>query len=387
MKYLSGKKKRDFFSGIDWLLFFSTIPLLFAGLITMRSLGAENLSGGGNYFFSRQIIWVAVSIVIFFIFSAIDWRFLRKSGMLILLFFLVFFVLVTLLISGKVIKGATSWLNLYFFSVEPSDLAKLVLVLILSKYFARRHVEIANVVHILISAVYAAVFAGLVFFQPDFGSALVLFLIWFGMIMVSGISKKHLLLVFLIMAIIFSLSWFLVLKPYQKDRIITFLQPLKDIRGSGYNSLQSMIAVGSGQIFGRGVGYGSQSRLGFLPEHQTDFVFAAFAEEWGLIGVIFVFLFYGVVIWRIISNAFLGESNFEVLFGVGLAILIASHFFINVGMNVGVMPITGIPLPFMSYGGSNLLTVFSGLGILMGMRRYNRRAHAEDVATEFLGPK
>ncbi|MBU1160004.1 FtsW/RodA/SpoVE family cell cycle protein, partial [Patescibacteria group bacterium] len=216
---------------------------------------------------------------------------------------------------------------------------------------------------------------------------LVLFLIWMGMILISGISKKHLLLVFLLILLIFSVSWLFIFKPYQKERILNFLDPLRDIKGAGYNANQSMIAVGSGQLLGKGIGFGTQSRLEFLPEHQTDFIFAAFAEEWGMVGVIFIFIFFGIVIWRILKNAFLGQGNFECLFGIGLAIFLMAHFAIHVGMNIGLMPITGIGMPFMSYGGSNLLTVFIGLGILMGMRKYSRQAHREDISAEFLGPK
>jgi len=367
---------------IDWILFGAILPLLAAGLITMYSLGAEN-----NYFFTRQMIWIIVSFAVFFIFSLADWRFLRKSGFLIILFLLSIAALLTLLIFGKVTRGAVSWFELHFFSIEPADPVKLVLILVLAKYFSRRHIEIANIRHIVVSVIYVAIPAGLVFFQPDFGSAIVIFLIWLGMILVSGINKKHLLVVFLIITLLFGISWFFVFKPYQKARIITFLHPLKDIRGAGYNAMQSMIAVGSGRIFGKGIGYGNQSRLGYLPEHQTDFIFAAFAEEWGLIGVFFVFLFYGIIIWRILKNAFVAESNFEILFGMGLAVFIAAHFIIHVGMNIGLLPITGVNLPFMSYGGSNLVTVFAGFGILMGMRRYSRQVHLEDATAEFLGLK
>ncbi len=205
--------------------------------------------------------------------------------------------------------------------------------------------------------------------------------------MVSGVSKKHLLIVFLIAAIILGVLWFFVFKPYQKERIVAFIYPLKDIQGVGYNAYQSVIAIGSGQIFGKGIGFGTQSRLEFLPEHQTDFIFAAFAEEWGLVGAFFIFIFWGIIFWRILKNAFVGQSNFETLFGIGLAIFLMTHFAIHIGMNIGLLPITGIALPFMSYGGSNLITVFAGLGILMGMRRYSRGAHRDDIGAEFLGPK
>jgi rod shape determining protein RodA len=357
---------------IDWVLFSAAIPLLLAGLVTMKGLSSQiEPSASGDYFFTRQIIWIFLAFVIFFVFGSIDWRFLKSGRLLVFLLILSLIPLIFLLVFGTVMRGAARWINIMSFSINPADPIKLLLILILAKYFSRRHVEIAHIKHVLISATYAVIPAGLVFFQPDFGSAIIIFAIWLGTVMVSGINKRHLLLIFLAAALIFSVSWFFILKPYQKNRILTFLDPLKDPRGAGYNALQSVIAVGSGQILGKGVGYGTQSRLEFLPEHQTDFIFAAFAEEWGFIGVFIILAFFGIVIWRILKIAFDGKSNFERIFGIGLAIFIAIQSVIHMGMNIGLLPITGVPLPFMSYGGSNLLTVFAGLGILMAMRRYS----------------
>jgi rod shape determining protein RodA len=228
---------------------------------------------------------------------------------------------------------------------------------------------------------------GIILIQPDFGSALIIFLIWFGMILVSGVSKKHLLLLFLLATVSCVGAWFFVLQPYQQKRLLTFIHPLADIRGSGYNAFQSTVAVGSGQILGKGVGYGTQSRLKFLPEYQTDFVFAAFAEEWGFVGLIIIFLLYGVIIWRVALSAMVGATNFETLFGLGLVIMLLSHFIIHVGMNIGLLPVTGLPMPFMSYGGSHLFVEFIGLGILMGMRKYSLAFHRDDVKNEFIGPQ
>lgn len=367
---------------IDWVLFLATSPIVASGLITMRAFGVEN-----DYFFTRQVIWVLISFAVFFVFSFVDWRFLKKGELLLFLFGISILVLAILLILGKAVKGAASWFDLKLFAVEPIDPIKLLLILILAKYFSRRHIEIAHFKHMVISAIYAVVPAALVFFQPDFGSALIIFLVWLGMILVSGVSKKHLLVVFLIAVLVFAAAWVFFLKPYQKNRILTFFDPLRDARGAGYNALQSVIAVGSGQILGRGIGYGNQSRLGFLPEHETDFIFASFAEEWGLIGVLFLFVFYALVIWRIIRSAYVGQSNFETLFGLGLAILIMAHFIVNVGMNIGLLPITGVNLSFMSYGGTHMFVIYAGLGMLMGMRRYSRQAHPQDMGAEFLGPK
>jgi rod shape determining protein RodA len=203
--------------------------------------------------------------------------------------------------------------------------------------------------------------------------------------LVSGISKKHLLLVFFIAVVAFGVLWFFIFQPYQKSRIINFIHPLTDIRGTGYNAYQSTIAVGSGQFFGKGIGYGTQSKLQFLPEYQTDFIFAAFAEEWGFAGVILLFALYGIIFWRILRISFRGGGNFEILFGVGLCILFLVHSIIHIGMNIGLLPVTGNTLPFMSYGGSHLLTEFLGLGILMGMRRGARTVHKDVASNEMVG--
>ena len=262
---------------------------------------------------------------------------------------------------------------------------KLILVLVLAKYFSRRHVEIRDIKHIFISGFYALIPLMLVLLQPDFGSAMIILSIWLGMVLVSGISKLHLFLVFTSAVLIFISLLFFVFAPYQKARIYNFINPLADIHKTGYNVFQSTIAVGSGQIVGKGLGFGTQSRLKFLPVPQSDFIFAAYAEEWGFVGSFLVLVLYGLVIWRILYTASLGASNFEILFGMGIAIFFMSHIFINIGMNLGIMPVTGIPLPFMSYGGSHLVTEFMGLGILMSMRKYGRSAHRDDMNNEFLG--
>ena len=364
---------------IDWILFAAVLPILGAGFLTMNSFTGESEFG------SRQVVWIGLSFVVFFIFSFIDFRFLRRTGVLVALFLASVASLVFLIFFGHSARGAQSWFNLGAFSVQPSDPAKIILILILAKYFSRRHIEIANIRHILVSGFYVLVFFFLLLLEPDFGSAIIVFLIWLGMVLISGISKKHLIGVFLIAAVVFSGLWFYVFKDYQKQRIKSFMYPLTDIRGAGYNAYQSTIAVGSGQILGKGIGYGTQSRLKFLPEYQTDFIFAAFAEEWGFIGVVLLFLLYCILIWRILRIALYGASNFETLFAVGVIVLLMSHFLINVGMNIGLMPVTGVVMPFMSYGGSHLLSEFAALGILMGMRRYSRQEYRRAAENDILG--
>ncbi len=373
-------KKIDFIKAeIDWKIFLPAIFLCFAGLLTMKAFV------GDDYFFVRQIIWLIVSIFVFVFLSSFDYRFLKKTSVVVTIFVLSFLLLLALFVLGKVSKGAMSWFDFGALSFQPSDPIKLALIILFAKYFSRRHMEIANVRHIFVSGFYAFSIFALVFLQPDFGSALIIFMIWLGMILVSGISKKHLAIVFVSGAVIFMTLWSFALHDYQKNRIKTFLNPLSDIRGSGYSAYQSTIAVGSGQMLGKGVGYGTQSKLKFLPEYHTDFIFAAFAEEWGFIGVTILFAVFGMLILGIVQNAYLGATNFEILFGLGVAILFMSHFIVNVGMNIGLMPVTGITFPFMSYGGTNLLASFTALGILMGMRKYRKTAHKDSLNNEFLG--
>ena len=364
---------------VDWILFGATVPLLVAGLITM------NYFVGDNFLFQKQLLWAAIAISVFFIFSLIDFRFLRRTNVIIALFGFGVLLLSGLFVAGELVHGARSWFHIGSFAFQPSDPVKIVTILLLAKYFSKRHVEIAHIRHILISGAYVFVLFALIFLEPDFGSAIIIGLLWFGMVLVSGISKKHLLAVLLLAVAVGGMLWFYVFQEYQRDRILTFIHPLTDIQGAGYNAYQSTIAVGSGQLLGKGVGYGTQSRLQFLPEYETDFIFAAFAEEWGFMGVALLSACFGIVIWRILHNAMRGATNFETLFGVGLAVLFMSHFAIHVGMNIGLLPVTGTTVPFLSYGGSHLLTEYAGLGILMGMRHYSRPVHKDDVKNEFVG--
>ncbi len=364
---------------IDWILLLAVFPILGAGLITMKSFTGESV------LFDKQLISIGVALVVFFACSFVDWRFLRRTDVLVVLFGTSVFVLAGLLLLGRVVKGAQSWLSFGAFSFQPSDPIKLVLILILAKYFSRRHIEIAHIRHIIVSGIYAFILFMLVLLEPDFGTAIVLFLLWIGMLLLSGISKKHLGLVALVGALAFALLWSFGFKEYQKQRVLTFLHPLTDVRGSGYNAYQSTIAVGSGEWFGKGVGYGTQSRLKFLPEYETDFIFASFAEEWGFVGVMLLLGLYGVVLWRVLETAIAGATNFEILFGLGVAVLLMSHLVLHIGINIGVLPVTGTTIPFMSYGGTHLLTEFAGLGILMGMRRYSRAAHKDMTKNELLG--
>lgn len=363
----------------DGLIFFPVLLIIIFGLITMSTFT------GDNFFFEKQLISLSVGVAAFFLMTRLDADILKRTHVLVILFAIASLLLVLLFSLGLVAKGAQSWFKIGLFAFQPADAMKLLLIIILAKYFSRRHVEIAHFRHIIVSGVYAFIPFLLVLLQPDFGSAMIIFFIWFGMVMVSGVSKRHLAMVFLVGAVVFGGLWMGVFKPYQKDRIMTFLSPLADIRGAGYNAYQSTIAVGSGQVLGKGVGYGTQSRLRFLPEYQTDFIFSAFAEEWGLIGVIILFGLFALVIMRILFLSMLGATNFEMLYGMGVAVFIISHFTVNIGMTVGLLPVTGVTVPFMSYGGSHLLVEFVALGILVSMKKNARPSHRTVLSNEFFG--
>ena len=356
---------RGLFSGFDLLLFGASLLLSLMGLVTMYSFESENV------FFDRQIIWIVASVGIMCLALVPDYRFLRTGNTTFYLYASFLALLVLVLFFGEITLGAQSRFDLGLFSFQPSDPAKIMLIIVLSKYFSKRHEMIGDFKHILISGVYALLFFGLVFIQPDFGSAIILFFIWMGMILVAGIRIRHLAIVFTLGAIAFGGMWQFAFQDYQKERIATFLDPLSDIQGAGYNAYQSTVAVGSGEVWGKGIGYGTQSKLQFLPEYETDFIFAAFSEEWGIIGVGLLFSLFGVVIWRLLWHAIKAATNFERFFATGVAVLFVSHFFVHIGMNIGLLPVTGTTVPFLSYGGTHLMTEFLAIGMVMAMSKYS----------------
>lgn len=364
---------------IDGVLVGAALCISLAGLVTMHSFTTE------NFFFERQLVWIPLALVAGYLASCIDFQPLRRTSIAAALYASAVGLLVMIFVFGSIVKGAQNRFDLGLFALQPADIAKLALVIVLSKYFARRHVAIAQTRHVFISGLYAFVPFILVALQPDFGSAIVLFSIWFGMVLIAGISWKH-VVGFVVIAIIgIVLMWTHVLKPYQKARIETFLHPLADIHGSGYNAYQSMVAVGSGQVAGQGIGYGTQSKLEFLPEFQTDFIFASFAEEWGFIGVVLLITLFSLIVLRIVFHAIHMDDNFDLLFASGIAIYFTAQSMVHIGMDMGLLPITGTTLPFMSYGGSHLVIEYVALGVIMSMRSRARPSIRVRDETEIVG--
>jgi rod shape determining protein RodA len=366
---------------IDWYLVIPATLLAFFALFTLISFGEISTR------FVKQSVWVFIGLILFVSLQKTNLYFLKNRKFILTMYILSILSLLVLFVSGHVAKGAQSWIKLGFLSIQPTDPAKLVLIVLLAKYFSKRYVEISVFKHVFISGIYAGVLCLLVLLQPDFGSAMTIFSIWAGVIFISGLSKKHIIILASISILILSLGWNYAFKDYQKDRIINFIHPMRDIRGSGYNQYQAVIAVGSGQVLGKGIGYGTQSKLKFLPEYQTDFIFSAFAEEWGFVGVSIVLILFLIILLRIIFIAMKADTNFDALIAAGVFIFLGVHVLINIGMNLGIMPITGIPLPFMSYGGSHVLIEFIALGIVsnISMRKKNTGVHMNQFKNEFLG--
>lgn len=353
---------------LDWILIIVAILLVGIGLLSIYS---SSLGKGDFLNFKKQLIFFGIGLLLMFIFSFFNWRIFKNDPYFILILYTFCFVfLIGLFFFGPEIRGVKSWYKLGPITIDPIEFTKIVLIILLAKYFSARHIEMYRIRHILLSGFYVFLPALLTFFQPDLGSVLILIALWLGILIISGIKLGHFLILIFCFLLIFIFSWSFFLKDYQKERILNFIQPhLADPLKIGWSQRQAKIAIGSGEIFGQGFTKGSQTRYGFLPEAQTDFVFAAIAEEFGLIGAGFLFFLFFILIWRIIKIGLSAKSNFPRLFATGFAILIFSQLFIHIGMNLGILPIIGIPLPFVSYGGSSLIANFIGLGILESIAR------------------
>lgn len=283
------------------------------------------------------------------------------------------FLLLLLLFLGKVLNGAQSWFHIFGLSFEPVEFAKLSLIFILAKFFNTRHKDIGHLPTLILSGTYPLLIFALTLLHPDLGSALVILGIWAFIIFSSGVPKKYIFGLLILGLSVFALSWQFLFANYQRERILNFITPTRDVQGSGYNVYQSMIAVGSGGLFGKGINFGTQSKLAFLPEYETDFIFAAFAEEWGFVGVVFVLLIFLFLILRFLYLSKNTNGNFETLVYIGMASYFIIHSCVNIGMNLGVLPVTGIPLPFMSSGGTHILNEWIMLGLAVSFSKHPRR--------------
>src|SRR3990167_10542853 len=360
----------SFFRKLDWTLLLTALFIAGISLLTLYSLSSN---GGADYFF-RQAIYMVLGIGVMFFMATLDYRHVAKYSTAI--YFVTLGALLLVLLFGVTVRGTAGWLSLGIFQIQPVELAKVSLILFLASFISQKKSELGEWTRVIASLVLSAALIFLVLKQPDLGSSLVLAAIWGGMILASGLRAKHLFVLFALGAALVAGSWFM-LADYQKDRIETFIHPERDPRGSGYNVLQSIVAVGSGGLSGKGVGHGSQSQLNFLPEKHTDFIFAVIAEELGLAGAWFVIGLYAVLLYRVKRIGDTASDNFGYLVAVGVLVMFFAQIAINVGMNIGLLPVTGLPAPLLSYGGSSLLSVLFSLGLLQSV--YQRKKGNEDL--------
>lgn len=361
--------------GYDWFLLGAIVLLMVAGLTSLYST-----THGETVQFSRQIIWACLSLAVFAGMSAFDYRLFRVHFSPVLLIYILGVLGIVLVYAlGITVRGARSWIDLGFFRVEPVEPLKIAIILILAKYFSVRHVEMHRLRHLLIPGIYMLIPATLVFLQPDMGSLAILLVIWFGVVLAAGIKMKHLAVLTAIGLSVAVFAWNFLLYDYQRERVLTLLDPQRDPLGASYQTIQSIVAVSSGGLWGKGIGQGTQSQLGFLPDAATDFIFAALVEEFGIaVGVLVIALF-GVIFWRLFRIASNATNNFARLAVVGVAFMMMAQVLFNIGMVLGLLPVTGLTLPLISYGGSSMITVCAALGLANSINRRTQRTYEESV--------
>jgi rod shape determining protein RodA len=341
----------------DAVLAVSFVLLMAVGVVMMYSTSL----GGSHAIFYHQLVYTAAGLGLFAFFAYFDYKALERSANT--LYVLLVISLAAVLRFGLLVLGARRWFNFGIINFQPTEFAKLILILVLARFFAARRGEIKNWQNILLSLVYTLIPVVLIARQPDLGSAIILLAIWFGMLAVSRVQKKVFFYILIALAFISVGSWKFALHDYQKHRLETFLNPELDPQGRGYNVQQAIIAVGAGGLKGTGLGKGLQSQLKFLPERQTDFVFASTAEELGLVGTLVIMLLYCVLLYRLLVIYRRSRDDTGRFMVAGIFFMIFSQAAINIGMNIGLLPVTGIPLPLISYGGSSLLTTAIAMGI------------------------
>jgi len=352
----------------DWVLMVAVFLLVSMGLEGIYSV---DLSRGLNAnFFNKQLIAVIIGIVLVVVTSLIKHTFFRSSAKFI--YFISILLLGTVLIWGKSIRGTQGWFVLGGTSFQPVEFAKLGIILILSYITARFGRRFERPLYFFGTGVVALVPMLLTMLQPDLGSAILLGIIWFGMMCLVGIRKLYLFILIISISLIGIVGWNFYLNDLQKARFRSFLDPQSVSQTSGYNVIQSTIAVGSGKFFGKGVGKGSQSQLRFLPEAQTDFIFSVIAEEMGFAGAVVLLFLFGIILWRLLLIMQNTTDDFNALALGGIVILFFSQFFINVGAEIGMLPLTGVTVPFVSYGGSSMIVNLLMIGIAQSMivRKY-----------------
>jgi len=351
---------------IDWVLIGI---LLLNSIIGVAFIYSCSHYLPGNYYL-KQIFWIFISLVALFLFLFFDYHFLADYSYL--MYGLLISTLCGILVFGKLVAGTKSWIRFPFFQIQPSEITKVVVILVLARYFSKRQKELLSFTDLIISGVLFLLPVFLIALQPDLGTALSFLPIYLGALILGGINKKFILFLLIFSMLFGFVGWKYFLKDYQKTRLTTLVSPNKDPLGAGYHIIQSKIAIGSGGVKGKGYKKGTQSQLRFLPARHTDFIFSVIGEEFGFIGVIAVILAYALFVFRLFHSAFMSRDRVGIYIVFMVSMMITCQFFINVLMTIGFLPIAGIPLPLISYGGSSLLANYLAVSLVLNvkMRRF-----------------
>jgi rod shape determining protein RodA len=363
------KVDRRIFGNFDWVLLGIVCCLLAIALVNLYSAG-YNQAEGQSVLYQKQFYWVLIGLALMAVTVSIDYRVIVEYAYII--HGIAFFLLALVLVIGTITHGSQRWLSLGAFSFQPSELVKLTMILALARFFSDRQIgETYGIRNLLVLFSIVAIPFGLIVDQPDLGTALFLVLVSCSIVLFVGVRRRIILFFAAAGLVLAPLGW-MFLRDYQKERVLSFLNPERDPLGSGYHIIQSIIAIGSGGFWGKGMMKGTQSRLRFLPEQQTDFVFSVYAEEWGFAGaLVLVFLFLSLILWGIkVARGSRDLSGTVLAFGITMFLFWG--VFVNIGMVLGILPVVGIPLPFLSYGGSSMIVIMMGMGLLMNvsMRRF-----------------
>lgn len=353
-------------SHLDWLLILPVILLMLFGLTILRSITPQLVT--------QQALIMLVSLCLAGLIATVPYSLWRHFSWVF--YFLALALLITTFILGQTTRGSVRWISLGQFRLQTSEIAKPLLVIFFADWLARR--DLTKLHTVLVSTLLFALPALLIFRQPDLGSTLVVVALWLGMMFVSGTSAKYFLLGISLTLAGLPLVWHW-LKDYQRERLINFINPLHDPLKDGYHLLQSIIAVGSGRIFGRGLGQGTQSQLRFLPESHTDFIFATLAEELGFFGSLLLVGLFAALFIRLFILSRQAADRFGYLLICGVLSMLMFQVFINVGMNIGLVPITGITLPLISFGGSSVLATLISLGLVAAVAARSKPKDAFEI--------
>lgn len=360
---------------LNFPLIIATLGIIAMSLIIIGSATHINdVSSQRFWYVQRQGIFAIVNIAMVIFLINFDYKMLQRYGNALYIFNLV--LLLAVMLFGHSALGAQRWIQIGPINLQPSEFSKLLIIISLASMLEDKIGKLETIYDLFPVAAYVAIPFLLVMKQPDLGTSLVFFAIFLGMIFTAGVNLKLLGTLFGIGIASMPLLWH-VLKEYQKTRIMVFLDPNIDPLGSGYHIIQSKIAIGSGMLFGKGLFEGTQSQLNFLPENHTDFIFAVVGEELGFIGCSFLLCLYLVVLWQGVKTAIEASDNFGKLVAVGISSMLAFHVLVNVGMTLGIMPVTGIPLPLMSYGVSSLTTNIMAIGLLLNIQMRKQRSMFE----------